>query len=212
MRFFRSNRSTAAQEVQTMRLTARIIAAPACALFIAAGCGPAVGGAGGAGQPAPGTGTALGAGMGTNADLWATSTAAWQGGVAGARMALEHTQDPGLRTFAQGMVNEWGTVDQRFGGVLRQHNITATPGTTAQQLQRAQQQATDAFRGYQGRDFDRVWLDHQIATHRWMLDSIDRSYLPAAAGNAALQQELRTQRELIQRNLQEAERIRGGWR
>lgn len=196
-----------------MRFNPRALAAPACTLFVlAAACGPTMETAATPGQPAPGTGTALGAGMGTNADLWATSTAVFEGGVAGAEFAHGHTQDPAVRAYAQGIMDDFGTTGQRFGGLLTEHNIMATPGDGARRFQDSHRQAMDAFRGFQGQDFDRAWMDHQIATHRWMLDSIDRSYLPAAAGNRALQAELQTQRDMIQRHLQEAERIRGGWR
>lgn len=188
-------------------------AALSCAFLVtAAGCGPAVmeDGAWGA-QPGAAVGAQPAAATAGQADMWATTGTAFRGGVTGAEFALGRTQDPGVRTYAQQLVDDYGAAGQRFTGLMTRLNMDMTPGEGARGLEQAQQQIADRLGQYHGADFDRQWIDHQIATHRWMLDAIDRSHMPAARGNVELETELRTQREMIQRHLQEAERIRTGW-
>jgi putative membrane protein len=176
-------------------------AVAAAFLLLAPACGPAPDMAPIGAQPAPGAAA--------QADLWATSTAAYEGGVTSGRFALERTQNPELRTYAQRLVDDYGAAGQRLSGLFTRYNMQAQAGEGARRLQDTHTRAGEALRGYEGADFDRQWLDYQIATHRWMLDSIDRSYMPAARGRADLEAELRTTRTSIQRNLQEAERLRG---
>jgi putative membrane protein len=173
-------------------------ALPLTLVVLAAACGPEPDMAPVGAQPSPAA-----------ADVWATSARSFEGSVAGGRFALEHTQNAEVRTYAQRLVDDYGAAGQRLSGLMTQHNISMQAGEGARRLQDTQTRTTEVLRGYQGADFDRHWLDHQIATHRWMLDAIDRSYLPAARGRADIETELRTTRATIQRNLQEAERLRG---
>jgi putative membrane protein len=174
---------------------------PAAVLVLVTACAPAPEMAPVGAQPSPT--------MAASADVWATSTAAFEGGVADGRLALERTQNPELRTYAQRLVDDYDAAGPRWTGLLTRYNIQAQPGEGTQRLRDTHTRTGEALRGYEGADFDRHWLDHQIAMHRWMLDNIDRSYMPAARGRADLEMELRNTRTTLQRNLQEAERLRG---
>jgi putative membrane protein len=186
--------------------TPRVAAAAlSCVLLLpAAGCGPAL-------MEDPSFGAQPAPAAAAHADMWATTGTAFRGGVTGAEFALGRTEDPAVRAYAQQLVDDYGATGQRFTGLMTRLNFDTTPGEGARRLEESQRQISDRLTGYHGADFDRNWIDHQIATHRWMLDTIDRSYMPAARGNVELENELRTQRTMIQRHLEEAERIRGGW-
>jgi hypothetical protein len=94
---------------------------------------------------------------------------------------------------------------------MQQHGVTPIPGEPAQRLEQTFRQTAETMRAFEGEEYYRRWIDHQIAMNRWMLDAIDRSYMPSVQGRPDLVQELTTWRASVQRNLEEAERIRAGW-
>jgi putative membrane protein len=157
-----------------------------------------------AGMPAPAPEFAAGAGA-----WYADTEALYTGTLEGVRFAAGHTQHAGVRDFARQVEQDYTAAHQRLGPLVQRHGVTAMPGETARGLERGFQQTHEALRGFEGDEFDRRWLDHQIAMNRWLLDSIDRSYMPAVRGRPDLEQELTTIRGTVQRHLQEAERIRG---
>jgi putative membrane protein len=197
-------------ELQQRRIdmpnTPRVAAAALTCTLLAfsTGCGPAV-------MEDPTFGAQPAPAMAGQADMWATTGAAFQGGVTGAEFALGRTEDPAVRAYAQRLVDDYGAAGQRFTGLMTRHNIDVTPGEGAQRFEQTQRQTAEALGNYHGADFDRRWIDHQIATHEWMLNAIDNNYLPAARGRADLEAELRTTRGTIEQHLAEARRIRTGW-
>jgi predicted outer membrane protein len=179
-------------------------AALACSLAVAAACAPM--------EPVPAPmGVQPGPEFGADA-MYAETQALFEGTLESARFALGHTQDAGLRTYSQRLIDDYTAAQQRLGPIMQRHGIAARTGPSSEALARTYRETGEALRGFEGRDFDQRYLDHHIAMNRWMLDAIDRSYMPAARGRADLQQELTTLRTTIQEHLAEAERIRGTWR
>jgi putative membrane protein len=153
----------------------------------------------------PGAQPAIAAG-----NMFADYEALYTGTLEGARFAHGHTQNEALRAYSQRLIDDYTTAEQRMGPLMQRHGITATPGTTTEALQRNFRESAGAARNLQGADFDRHWLDHNIAMNRWLLENIDRSYAPGVARHPELQTELNTLRTTIQGHLQEAERLRAG--
>jgi predicted outer membrane protein len=144
--------------------------------------------------------------------MWADAEAIFAGTLEGARFAVGHTQDAALRTYAQRLVDDYTAAQQTLSPIMQRHGITARPGPQTEALTRGYRETGEALRAFEGRDFDQRYIDHQIAMNRWLLDAIDRSYLPAAQRHPDLQRELTTLRATIQGHLQEAERLRTTWR
>jgi putative membrane protein len=177
----------------------------ALALGVSVGaCAPAVNDTMAGAQPSPDF--AAGAG-----GTWAETVALHEGTVEDARFFIAQSQNQTLRTYAQQLVDDYVARQQRLAPLMQRHGVTAVPGESVQQLEQRFRETGEALRAFEGEEYYRRWIEHQIAMNRWMLDAIDRSYLPSVQGRADLVQELTTWRASVQRNLEEAERIRAGW-
>jgi putative membrane protein len=143
--------------------------------------------------------------------MWAETVALHEGTVEDARFFLAQAQHQTLRTYAQQLVDDYVARQQRLTPLMQQHGVTPIPGEPAQRLEQTFRQTAETMRAFEGEEYYRRWIDHQIAMNRWMLDAIDRSYMPSVQGRPDLVQELTTWRASVQRNLEEAERIRAGW-
>jgi predicted outer membrane protein len=144
-------------------------------------------------------------------DLWATSGLFFDGGLTSARFAVERAHDPAVRDQARRLAEYYGAAGPQFSELLRRHEIETRAGVEAERLRQAQQSEFERLGRFQGPDFDRHWIDHQITTNRGLLNRLDQQFLPAAAGRPTLEAELRTLREMIRQHTQEAERIRARW-
>lgn len=60
---------------------------------------------------------------------------------------------------------------------------------------------------WSGAAFDRTYIDHQIALHQWLLQSIDTALLPAAR-NDKLKAQIEAMRPTVQAHLDAAQKIR----
>jgi putative membrane protein len=175
----------------------------AAALGLAAACAPGPATAPIGVQPSPEFATET---------LYAETSATFTGSIESARLAMDRAEDPQVREYAERLVDDYTAATQRLDPIMQRHGITQRTGPSVEALQRTHREAAEALRGYEGRDFDQRWIDHQIAMNEWLLSTIDQTYMPAARGRADLETELRTWRTSVQAQLEEARRIRGGLR
>lgn len=83
-----------------------------------------------------------------------------------ARLAMEKSQDQGIRAFAQMLLREHGLSTQRLAAAAR----TAQPRLNARpSLNRAQRADLAALRGVDAAAFDRLFLDQQMRAHETAL-------------------------------------------
>jgi putative membrane protein len=195
----RGRRETQQRSTGGIEMHRRILPPLVVAAFAAGACAPAVTTEPMGVQPAP---------MVHTQNMLADWTATYDAGIEGARFAVEHAHDPRVREFAQSTVTGYETSGRRLTELADRRQWQAQPGAHTAQLQTRYRESAEALRQYHGADFDRQYIDHQIALNRWMIDAIDRSYMVSARGQPDLEAELRTTREDALRRIAEAERIR----
>ena len=78
------------------------------------------------------------------------------------QLALERTQNPQLRQFAQRMINEHQTMTNQMQAALQQAGVTVMPPA---QLDAEKQEAMESLRGAGPADFDTRYLEVQTEAH-----------------------------------------------
>lgn len=101
-------------------------------------------------------------------------------------LAQQSARDSAVRAFAERMVREHTTLDERGTALAQQNGVTpALPDSTLPQMQAAE------LRTLSGAEFDRAYVDHQVMAHRRTLALVDAAI--ARGSNAALKTALQSE-------------------
>ena len=121
-----------------------------------------------------------------------------------AKLALDKTQDEDVRAFAQSMVNDHQAVNDKALELVEKLGVTPEDNATSQALVAAATEKQAELAALDGADFDRAYVDNEVAFHRQVLDALDAVLIPAAQ-NDELKALLQTGEKLFQGHLQHAE-------
>ena len=154
-------------------------------------------------QPAPaGAVVATGAAM-TAANVAAIVVAANDATIERARVARAEAEDPRVRAFANRVFRESQEAALHIDQAVFMLGLAPQPEAIAYQLESDAAQTVTALRRAQGLEVDRIYLETEIANHRWMLGTID-AVAPTITVPAAVQ-ELDDYRSLLAARLTAAE-------
>lgn len=123
-------------------------------------------------QPAPG--------VMTDGNIAAIVMAADETEIDAAELALETSRNQAVREYAQLMITQHEWADVQTMELLRRTDITRVPDATVQQLQTRRSETLNALATRSGEDFDVAYIDHEVEMHRWLINTLDQSLLPAA--------------------------------
>ena len=97
-----------------------------------------------------------------------------QGEIDQSQLALQQNLRPDVRTFAERMVQEHTAVDQQLRAALQALGITPRESALSRQLQAGSNQVLEVLRASgTGQDFERAYLDAQVALHANVLFLLD---------------------------------------
>lgn len=171
------------------------LVAPASVLFLMGACGspePAVDG-----QPAPRR-------VLTDAHVTAIATAANNGEIGEGQLALNRSRDQDVRDFAQRMISDHTALNQQ---IMQEAQRTGMqPEELTSRIQATSEQTLRSLGEREGTEFDRAYIANQVAMHRWLLETMDNTLIPAARDDR-LEALLRSQRAIIAEHLEHALRV-----
>lgn len=154
-------------------------------------------------QPAPG--------VMTDGNIAAIVMAADETEIDAAQLALDKSGNQMVREYAQLMITQHEWADVQTMELLRRTDITRVPDATVQQLQTRRSETLDALATRSGEDFDVAYIDHEVEMHRWLINTLDQSLLPAAQEDD-LEMWLTQLRPVMVEHLTEAERVQASLR
>lgn len=116
---------------------------------------------------------------------------------------------PAVRDFATMLAEHHGDAVRQEESWASTMEVSAAETEASRALRQNAQQSLAALRQYEGAAFDRRFMEHQLATHRWVLNTIDQALLPNAV-EEGLRTHLQEVRGSVQQHIAEAERVLGG--
>jgi predicted outer membrane protein len=121
------------------------------------------------------------------------------------QIAATYAVTPQVQTFASLMVDEYTAINARQEALFVTLGLTPTGSSTSRQLQ---SESDDILQKLQllPNDFERVYIDAQVANHAEVLNLIDRQLLPAAASDG-MQAELTALRAAVSSHLDAARTV-----
>jgi len=110
------------------------------------------------------------------------------------QIALTRAQHPQVRRFAQRMIDEHMRLEQAMQSMLQQKGVTPEHNGHSYQMHQNLGPMLRELNAAQGRDFDRLYMSHQVASHMSTLHALDTTLIPQATDpqmKAMLQQQVR---------------------
>lgn len=122
------------------------------------------------------------------------------------RLAASRATDPEVKGFAERMMQDHTASNQKAQDLAARLNLTPQENQTSTGMKNAQESIRMSLQGRSGADFDRAYVENEVALHQTVLDAIDQTLLPNAQ-NAELKQLLTETRPVIQGHLEHARQL-----
>ena len=179
----------------TLRLAAllAVAAAPAAAQTTGSAGGETVPAAAPA-APAPPVLREPVAEMFTPGKIAATASVSNMSEIQPSQLALTKAQHPQVRQYAQRMIDDHMRLEQAMQAMLRQKGVTPEHNGYSYQMQQNLGPMLRELNAASGRDFDRLYMSHQVSSHMSTLHALDTTLIPQATDpemKAMLQQQAR---------------------
>jgi putative membrane protein len=144
----------------------------------------------------------------THAEVAGVVAAANEGQLELARLATTRAANADVRQFAQQMLDDHTQGQTTTSQLLTRLNVTPVESDWSRRLRENNRQTLEALRSWEGADFDRRFMDHQVALHQWLGRSLDETLIPSVT-NRQLRTHLEQTRAGIGSHTTEAQRVRG---
>ena len=125
------------------------------------------------------------------------------------RLAKEKGSSEEVIAFGDRMITDHTAVNEQASALAGRLNLTPADNATSQSLKASADQAMSDLHAASGADFDRAYLEREVAFHQQVLDAIDNTLLPNAQ-NADLRALLEQTRPAIASHLEMAKQLQSG--
>jgi len=142
----------------------------------------------------------------SDAQIAGIVVAANQGGIDAGRLARSRGNSKDVRRFADQMVREHTAVNQRANTLAKKLSVKPQDTEASRRLKAAGRDKQEQLRGIRGAEFDRAYVDHEIAHHEQVLDALDNVLIPGAR-NAELKELLQKVRPAVAEHLERAKML-----
>lgn len=123
-------------------------------------------------------------------------------------LASETSTNPEVVAFAERMVTDHMGVNDAATELATRLGVTPEPSPVSADLAQGGEDNLAALRGLSGAEFDRAYIDHEVAYHQAVLDALDSTLIPSAQ-NAELEALLVSVRPAFVAHLEHAQEIQG---
>lgn len=96
------------------------------------------------------------------------------------KLAESKTQSADVKAFAQRMVTDHSGVNRAAVDLVHKLGVTPQENPTSQSLKQGGDDNLAKLKGLGGKNFDRAYVDHEVAYHESVLDALDKTLIPSA--------------------------------
>ena len=96
------------------------------------------------------------------------------------KLALASTKSSDVKAFAQQMVTDHAAVNKSATGLAQKLKLTPEENDTSRSLKKGGDENVAKLKTLKGAEFDRAYVDHEVAYHQAVIDAIDKSLIPNA--------------------------------
>jgi len=121
-------------------------------------------------------------------------------------LAKSTSTNPEVKQFAQLMITDHTGVNKSAVALVTKLKVTPEDNPTSQSLKSGGEQNVANLKKLKGADFDKAYIDHEVAYHQQVLDAVDKTLIPGAQ-NAELKALLVKVRPAFVAHLEHAKKV-----
>ena len=125
------------------------------------------------------------------------------------KIAVAQSKTPSVDEFANLMIKDHTAVNNNATALVTKLGVKPEPSDTSKSLQDAADKEQAKLRGLKGAEFDRAYLENEVAYHKQVLGAINDVLIPNAQ-NAELKKMLVDVKPAFQAHLSHAEQALAG--
>src|SRR5262245_26276398 len=122
------------------------------------------------------------------------------------RLASSKGTSPEVKKFAQTMINDHTGVNKAASDLVTKLGVKPEANDTSKSLADGGDKNVANLKTLKGREFDKAYIDHEVAYHQAVLDAVDQTLIPGAQ-NAELKALLVKTRPAFVAHLEHAKHV-----
>jgi putative membrane protein len=127
------------------------------------------------------------------------------------KLAQSKTKNRKVKEFADSMVRDHTAVNNAAVALVTKLGVTPEENDTSRSLTTSGAETRARLSGLSGKEFDREYIDNEVAYHKLVIEALDSTLIPSAQ-NAELKQTLVSVRPSFIAHLQHAEHLQASLR
>ena len=101
------------------------------------------------------------------------------------KLAASMASNPEVKKFGQQMVTDHTGVNKQAADLAAKLKVTPADNPTSESLKAGGDKNVANLKSLKGAEFDKAYIDHEVAYHQAVLDALDKTLIPGAS-NAEL--------------------------
>ena len=122
------------------------------------------------------------------------------------KLAKSRSKNKEVQAFANQMITDHTAVNKQASALVKKLKVKPADSPTSQDLKKGAKQNMANLRKLKGADFDKAYVDHEVAYHEAVLEAIDKTLIPSAK-NAELKGLIEKVRPAIAAHLDHAKML-----
>jgi putative membrane protein len=122
------------------------------------------------------------------------------------KLAKSKSKNKEVDKFAQQMITDHSAVNKQAVALAKKLKVKPEDNDTSKSLMKGAKDETAKLKKLKGKEFDKEYVDHEVAYHQAVLDAIDKTLIPSAK-NAELKDLIEKVRPAIAAHLDHAKHL-----
>jgi putative membrane protein len=124
------------------------------------------------------------------------------------KLAAAQATNPEVKKFGQQMVTDHTGVNKQATDLANKLKVKPEDNPTSKALKEGGDKNIAKLKGLKGAEFDKAYMDNEVAYHQAVLDAVDKTLIPGAK-NAELKALLEKTRPAFVAHLEHAKKVQG---
>ena len=142
----------------------------------------------------------------TDANIAAIVVAANTIDIENAQLAKSTSKNAAVKAFATQMITDHTSVNKKATELVTKLNVTPEENATSKGLVESANTTREAMKAKTGADFDKAYIDNEVAYHQAVIDMLEKTLVPGAT-NAELKALLESAEPVFKAHLEHAKTV-----